>query len=103
MTEETKRELARIRSRWEHSGYARWKDDAFRALEIAEELIDARRLSESEELADVVEEASAIRRAYLDFWGAHSFNDIQAVGREPHMPDTPALDAALATHASKTK
>jgi len=42
--EETERELARIRSKWEHDGYHPWKDDAFKALEIADELFAARRL-----------------------------------------------------------
>jgi len=61
------------------------------------------RRDQAEKLAAFVKEASEIRRAYLDFWGAHSFNDIQAVGREPQMPDTPALDAALATPSPETE
>jgi len=43
-------------------------------------------------IAAVVADGEAIRAAYLSFWGAHSSSDIARVGREPGMPDTPALD-----------
>jgi len=34
----TNEELIRIREKWEHDGYHPWKDDAFKALKIAERM-----------------------------------------------------------------
>lgn len=45
--------------------------------------------SEARELA---KEADAIRNAYRDFWGAHTFAQLIALDREPVFPDTPVLD-----------
>lgn len=46
-----------------------------------------------ERIAKIADEAKQIRRAFLDFWGAHSSADITRVGVEPRMPDTPTLDS----------
>ncbi|WP_083364854.1 hypothetical protein [Microterricola viridarii] len=43
-------------------------------------------------LARVAAEGEAVRAAYLSFWGAHSSNDLTALGRKPTMPPTPELD-----------
>jgi hypothetical protein len=37
-------------------------------------------------------ELKAMRAAYLDFWGAHTSEDITRLGREPRAVQTPVAD-----------
>lgn len=64
MTSESDREeLDSIRAKWERSGYAPWKDDAFRVLRIAEDALDAARprVVETEAELEALPEGSVVR------------------------------------------
>jgi len=68
------------------------RDGALRAETWLATHDEAVRAEEREKCAQIAEEAEDLRAAYLDFWGAHSSNDIQRVGREPRLVATPMLD-----------